>query len=53
MGLYSRALSKALNPTIDLFWWYRPFNYGRLCPIYFYKELGFGGFVFMLQVFDF
>jgi len=40
MGLYSRPLSKALNPTIDLFWWYRPFNYGGLCPICFFRELG-------------
>jgi hypothetical protein len=22
--------------------------YGGLCPIYFYRELGFGGFIFML-----
>ncbi len=50
---YSRPLSGALNLTIDFLWWYRPFNYGGLWPIYFFKELGFAGFVFMLQVFDF
>ncbi len=34
MGFYLRSLSEAPNPTIDLFWWYRPFIYGSLCLPY-------------------
>jgi hypothetical protein len=33
---------------LDILWWYRPSLYGRLCPIYFFKELSFSGFVFVL-----
>jgi hypothetical protein len=42
--------SEALGLSINIFWWYRPFLYGGLCPICFFKELGFGGFVFMFSV---
>jgi len=48
MGVLSRPLNKALSSTINILWWYMPFFYGGLCPIYFYTELGFGGFVFTL-----
>jgi hypothetical protein len=50
MGVYSRPLIEALGPTIDLFWWYKPLIYGRLCPICFSKELGFGGSIYVFQV---
>jgi len=50
MGVYSRPLSEVSNSTIDLLWWYMPFIYGRLCPICFFKELWFGGSIFVLQV---
>ncbi len=48
MRVLSRPLNKALGSTIDILWWYRPSLYGGLCPIYFSRELGFGGFVFAL-----
>jgi len=48
MGVYLRPLSEALGLTTNLFWWYRPFIYGRLCPIYFSRELGFGGSIYVL-----
>jgi hypothetical protein len=47
VGVFSRLLSKVSDLTIDILWWYRPFLYGRLCPIYFFRELGSGGFVFV------
>jgi hypothetical protein len=47
MGVYSGPLNRALGLTIDLLWWYRPFIYGGLCPICFFKELGFGGSIFV------
>jgi hypothetical protein len=50
MGVYSRPLNEASNSTTNLLWWYKYFIYGKLCPIYFSKELGFGGSVFVLQV---
>jgi hypothetical protein len=48
MGVFSGPLKKASSSTIDILWWYRPSFYGRLCPFYFSRELGFGGFVFVL-----
>jgi hypothetical protein len=50
MGIYSGPLSEVLGSTTNLFWWYKPFMYGGLCPIYFSKESGFGGSISMLQV---
>jgi hypothetical protein len=54
MGVYSRPFSKASNPNIDLLWWYKPLIYGRLCPIYFSRELGFGGSIYvpMFRIFN-
>jgi len=46
----SRPLNEVSSFIINLLWWYKYFIYGRLFPICFYKELGFGGFVFVLQV---
>jgi hypothetical protein len=34
----------------DFLWWYKPFIYGGLCPICLFKELDFGGSVFVLYV---
>ncbi len=34
----------------NIFWWYRLFIYGGLCPIYFFRELGFSGSIFAFQV---
>jgi hypothetical protein len=48
LGIFSGPFSEALGLTIDIFWWYRPFHYGGLCPIYFLKELGSSGFIFVL-----
>jgi hypothetical protein len=48
MGVFSGPLSKVLGSTIDILWWYRPSFYGGLCPIFFSRELGFGGFIFVL-----
>ncbi len=47
MGVYSGPFSGALGLTTNLFWWYRPFIYGGLCTIYFFKELGFGGSIYV------
>ncbi len=48
VGVFLRPFSEASGLTIDILWWYRPSLYGGLCPIYFYNELGSGGFVFVL-----
>jgi hypothetical protein len=48
MGVFSRPLKEASSSTIDILWWYRPSFYGRLCPIYFLRELGFSGSIFVL-----
>jgi hypothetical protein len=50
MGVFSMPLNEASNLTTDILWWYRPFLYGGLCPIYFSSELGSSGSVFMLWV---
>jgi hypothetical protein len=50
MGIYLGPLNEALGLTTNFFQWYRFFIYGRLCPICFSKELGFGGSISMLQV---
>jgi hypothetical protein len=47
-GVFLGPLSKASGSTTDIFWWYKPSFYGRLCPICFFRELGFGGSIFML-----
>jgi hypothetical protein len=49
MGVYLGPFSRALGPTTDLLWWYRPLIYKGLCPICYSKELGFGGFVFVFR----
>jgi hypothetical protein len=46
VGVFSKPLSKVLGSTFNILWWYRPSFYGRLCPIYFSRELGSSGFVF-------
>jgi len=48
LGNFSRPFNKALGLTIDILWWYRPFLYGGLYPICFFKEFCFGGFVFVI-----
>jgi len=50
MGIYLRPFNEASGLITDLLWWYRLFIYGGLCPIYFSRELGFGGFIIVLQV---
>jgi hypothetical protein len=50
MGVYLGPFNRTLGSTTDLLWWYKLFIYKRLRPIYFSKELGFGGFVFVFQV---
>jgi hypothetical protein len=37
VGVFSRPLNKASGSTTDILWWYRPFLYGRLCPICFFR----------------
>jgi hypothetical protein len=48
MGIYLRPFNKASGLITDLLWWYRLFIYGGLCPIYFSRVLGFGGFIIVL-----
>jgi hypothetical protein len=50
MGVFLRPLNEGSCLTIDILWWYRLFFYGGLCTIYFFRELGFSGFIFVLQV---
>jgi len=54
MGVISGPFSEASSVTINIFWWYRPFLYGGLCPILFFRELGFGGSIlcFRFCIFD-
>jgi hypothetical protein len=47
VGIFSRPFNEVLSSIIDILWWYQFFFYGKLCPICFSKELGFGGSVFM------
>ncbi len=46
--VYSWPFNEVPNLTINLLWWYKPFIYGRLCPIYFSRELSFGDSIFVL-----
>jgi hypothetical protein len=48
VGVFSKPLNEVSNLTTDILWWYRPSFYGGLCPIYFYRELSFGGSIFVL-----
>jgi hypothetical protein len=48
VGVFLGPLNKALSSTTNILECYRPFLYGGLCPIYFSRELGCGGFVFVL-----
>jgi len=48
MGVFLGPLGKGLGLTTNILWWYKPSFYGRLCPICFSRELGFGGSVFVL-----
>ncbi len=41
VGVFLRPLSEALGSTFNMFWGYKLFLYGGLCPIYFFRELGF------------
>jgi hypothetical protein len=50
VGIFLWPFSKVVGLTTDLLLWYKLFIYGRLCPMCFSWELGFGGFVFMLKV---
>jgi len=47
VGMFLKPLSKTSTSTTNILWWYKPFFYGRSCPIYFSKKLGSGGFVFV------
>jgi hypothetical protein len=52
MGVYSRLFNMVLGPTSNFLWWYKCFVYGRLCPIYFSRELGFSGSIYVFHVFQ-
>jgi len=47
MGVLSRPLNEALGSTIGILWLYRSSFYGGLCPIYFSRELGSSGSIFV------
>ncbi len=47
MGIFLGPFNEALSSIIDILWWYRAYFYGGLCPIYFYRELGIGGSIFV------
>jgi hypothetical protein len=46
--VFSGPFNETSSLIIDILWWYMPFFYGGFYPIYFFKELGFGGSVFVL-----
>jgi hypothetical protein len=48
LGVFLRPLNEASCLTTDILWWYRPFFYGKVCPIWFSRELGSGGSIFLL-----
>jgi len=48
VGVFLKPFNKMLSLIIDIFRWYMLNIYGGLCSIYFYKELGFNGFAFVL-----
>jgi hypothetical protein len=48
MGVFLKPFNEALGLTTNILWWYKPSIYGGLCPIYFFRELGFGGSTFVL-----
>jgi len=48
VGVFLEPFNEALGSIIVIFQWYMLNMYGGLCPIYFSKELGFNGFVFVL-----
>jgi hypothetical protein len=50
MRIFLRPLSKVLGLTSYILWGYRLSLYEKLCPIYFFRELGSNGSVFMLYV---
>jgi len=47
MGVYLRPLNGESSLNTDFLWWYRLLIYGRLCPICLFRELGFGGSIFV------
>jgi hypothetical protein len=47
VGVFLGSLSEVSDLTTNILWWYRPSFYEGLCPIYFSRELGFGGSVFV------
>jgi hypothetical protein len=58
VGIFLGSFSKALGSNFNILWGYRPSFYGRLCPIYFFRELGFWwlhicviGFIFSIDFF--
>jgi hypothetical protein len=48
MGVFSGPISETLGSTTNILWWYKPSLYGKLCPIYFSRELGSSGSIFVL-----
>ncbi len=48
MRVFSQPLNDALGSTTNILWWYRPSLYGGLCLVYFFKELGSSGSLFVL-----
>jgi len=51
MGVYSGPFSGVLGLIINFLWWYKLFIYGKWCIVCFSMELGFNGFIYVLQVF--
>ncbi len=48
MGVFLKPFNEALGLITNILCWYKPSLYGGLCPIYFFRELGFGGSTFVL-----
>jgi hypothetical protein len=50
MRVFSKPFDKVSSLTTNILWWYKPSFYVGLCPIFFFKELGSSGSIFMVQV---
>jgi hypothetical protein len=50
VGIFLGPLSEVLGLTTNIFWWYKLYFYGGLCPICFSMESSSSVFVFVFQV---
>jgi hypothetical protein len=47
VGVFLAPFNEVLGSTTNILWWYRLSPYEGLCPIFFFRELGFSGSIFV------